>query len=163
MGIIPVITLPMNAIVIIVAIGLCYTLLTVFLQRKLTNPRKLRDIQAKMKQLSKEMNDMAKSNAPKEQIMAKQKELMPLMGESMRAQLKSMFVILPLFIAFYYLFVPNLPLGVTDATASIKTVFFITVFTFGIVMVIVTTLYDKRKARIETLNSQTQITDANKI
>ena len=155
MGIIPVISLPMGAEIVIVAIGICYTLLSVFLQRKLTNPKKLRDIQNRMKQLTKEMNEMTKANAPKEQIMAKQGEIMPLMGESMRAQLKSTFVLLPMFVVFYYLLVPNLPLGVAPgAIASVKTMFFITVFVFGLVMLAVMTLYDRRKARMETLRAQ---------
>ncbi|HUY69948.1 MAG TPA: EMC3/TMCO1 family protein [Candidatus Baltobacteraceae bacterium] len=155
MGLIPVITLPMNAEIIIVGVGICYTMLTIVIQRKLTNPKKLREIQGRMKDLTKEMNEMAKANATKEQIAAKQSQLMPLMGESMRAQLKSMFVLLPMFVLFYYLLVPNLPLGVTDATASIKTLFFYTVFGFGMVMLVVTTLYDRRKARIDKLQAQT--------
>ena len=157
MGIIPVISLPIGAEVVIIAIGICYTLLSVFLQRKLTNPKKLRDIQSRMKQLTKEMNEMTKANAPKEQIMAKQSEIMPLMGESMRAQLKSTFVLLPMFVVFYYLFIPNLPLGVSGAVASVKTLFFITVFAFGMVMLVVTTLYDRRKARMEILRAQSAV------
>lgn len=151
MSLIPVITLPLGAELIIIAIGICYTLLAMVLQRKLTNPRKLREIQNRMKQLTKEMNDLTKANAPKEQIMAKQQEIMPLMSESMRGQLKSMFVLLPMFIAFYYLFIPNLPLGAAATATNMKTMFFVTVFVFGIAVTIFTTLWDRRKARMEQL------------
>ena len=43
--------------------------------------------------------------------MAKQKEMMPLLGESMRSSMKPMFVILPMFLIVYYVLIPMIPFG----------------------------------------------------
>lgn len=130
---------------IIVVIALLYTLLSVGLQRKLSNPVRQQEVQLKMNAISKELNAMIKSNAPKEQIAAKQKEIMPLMSESMRAQFKPMLIILPLFFVVYYALVPMIPLGVKSA--SMQNAFFVAVLIFGLVTSMVFLVKDRKKAK----------------
>ncbi|MGC8651877.1 MAG: EMC3/TMCO1 family protein [Candidatus Micrarchaeia archaeon] len=130
---------------VVAVIALLYTLLSVALQRKLSNPVHLQEIQLKMNAISKELNAMIKSNAPKEQIAAKQKEIMPLMSESMRAQFKPMLVILPLFFIVYYALVPLLPLGTKGL--NIQESFFVAVLVFGLATSMVFLVKDRKKAK----------------
>lgn len=141
---------PMGAEIIIIAIGVAYTLVSVFLQRKLSNPRKVREIQTRIKRLSEDMNAMVKAKAPNEQISARQKELMPLVGESMKAQMKPLLVITPFFLIIYYLLLPALPMSTWNVqTASVQEIFFITVFALGILSSVFVMVYDKKKAKEE--------------
>ncbi len=109
MGLLPV--LPLNVELIVVGMAVAYTLISIFAQRKLTNPKRMREIQYKAKMMQKEMNEMMKNKASQEELMAKQKEFMPLMGEQMKNSMKPMLVILPLLLIVYYVIMPVLPLG----------------------------------------------------
>lgn len=140
------ISLPFGAEIVIITIGIAYTLASVFLQRKLANPRRMREVQARVKQLTSEMNALAKSNATKEQIAAKQSEIMPLMGESMRTSIKPMLVVLPMFLVLYYVMLPALPLG---AAKSVQSLFFITVFVLGLIASAAILVYDRAKMKKE--------------
>jgi uncharacterized membrane protein (DUF106 family) len=137
---------------IIVAIALAYTLLSVGLQRKLSNPVRLQEIQLRMNAMSKELNTMIKSNAPKEEIAQKQKEIMPMMTESMKAQFKPMLIILPLFFVVYYALVPMLPLGVKSA--SLQEAFFVAVLIFGLITSMVLLVKDREKAKKKISDQQ---------
>lgn len=153
MGLIPAIILPFNIEIIIIAIAVTYAIGSLAMQRKLSHPKKQRDLQARLNALSKELNAMVKAKAPQEQIMAKQKELMPLMSASMKTQFKPMLVILPLFFIVYYAFLPwfagSMGLGSTTNVGMVKTLFFIVVFVLGIVSSVVVLLYDRKKAKQE--------------
>ena len=146
MGILPV--LPINVEIMIIVIAVAYTAISIFAQRKLTNPKRMREIQYKAKVMQKEMNEMLKNKAPQEELMAKQKEFMPLMGEQLKSSMKPMLVILPLLLIVYYVIMPVLPLGAGNLTSS-KELFFIVVFGLGIVSAIVILLYDKGKTKKE--------------
>ncbi len=147
MGLIPtfIMTQPQEAIIIVIAI--LYVMLSVAIQRKLSNAKRLREIQAKISEVTKEMNQMMKAKAPEAQIAAKQKEMMPLLGESMRSSLKPTFVIIPLFLIVYYVLVPMLPLGAPSTPKSIQQLFFITVFILGIVSAVILMIYDKQQTK----------------
>jgi len=146
MGILPV--LPINVEIMIIVIAVAYTAISILAQRKLTNPKRMREIQYKAKVMQKEMNEMLKNKAPQEELMAKQKEFMPLMGEQLKSSMKPMLVILPLLLIVYYVIMPVLPLGAGNLTGS-KELFFIVVFGLGIVSAIVILLYDKGKTKKE--------------
>jgi len=146
MGILPV--LPINVEIMIIVIAVAYTAISILAQRKLTNPKRMREIQYKAKVMQKEMNEMLKNKAPQEELMAKQKEFMPLMGEQLKSSMKPMLVILPLLLIVYYVIMPVLPLGAGNLTSS-KELFFIVVFGLGIVSAIVILLYDKGKTKKE--------------
>jgi uncharacterized membrane protein (DUF106 family) len=140
-------TLPFNAELLVFAIAIAYTFTSVALQRRLTNPKKLREIQDRMKSVSNELNSMIKSNAAQEEIKAKQQELMPLMSTSMKAQFKPMFVILPIFLVLYYWLMPQL--FVSTSKTAVQSLFFIVVFVLGLASSFVVLAYDRKKAKEE--------------
>jgi uncharacterized membrane protein (DUF106 family) len=140
------VSLPIGAELIIIVIGVAYTLASVFLQRKLMNPKRMREVQGRIKLLTNEMNALVKSNATKEQIAAKQGEVMQLMSESMRSSLKPMFVVLPIFLVLYYVMLPAMPLG---AAKSVQSLFFYTVFVLGLIASAAVILYDRSQAKKE--------------
>lgn len=147
MGLIPV--LPTNVELIVIAIALVYTCISIIAQRTLTNPKRMREIQYKVKIIQKEMNDMMKNKAPNEQLMEKQKEFMPLMGEQMKNSMKPMLVIFPMLLLVYYVVFPMLPLGGTANAAGGKTLFIIIVFAIGFAAAIAIMIYDRAKAKQE--------------
>jgi uncharacterized membrane protein (DUF106 family) len=116
--------MPPNVAIAAVMIGIAYAAFSFKVQRRLTNPQKTKDIQSRIQRLTKEMNEMAKR---KEDITAKQAELMPLFRESMQLQMKSMFVILPIFFIVYYGLIPLAFGTFNSATISI----FAIPFTYG--------------------------------
>ncbi len=139
----------------IIAIGVAYALFSVVLQRKLVDPKRMREIQSKVSQLSKELNAMIKSNAAKEEISKKQSELMPLMSENMKKQFKPMIIILPIFFLVYYVLLGALFGGVANQTIYFlmplhyKGLFFATVLILGFASSIFILIYDRKKAKAE--------------
>jgi uncharacterized membrane protein (DUF106 family) len=151
MGLIPVFTLTQSQEVIIGILGVMYALLAVAIQRKLSNAKRLREIQAQISKTTKEMNAMMKAHAPDAEINAKQKEMMPLLGESMRSSLKPMFVVLPMFLIVYYVLIPLIPFPAPATPKNIQQFFFVIVFISGIVSAIGLMLYDRQATKkIET-------------
>lgn len=147
MGLIPTFTLSQPQEIILIVIAVAYALFAVFIQRKLSNAKRLREIQAQISKTTKEMNQMMKDKVPEAQIMAKQKEMMPLLGESMRSSMKPMFVILPLFLIVYYVLIPKIPFGAPSTPKSIQAFFFIVVFVVGIITAIAMMIYDKQQTK----------------
>ncbi len=150
----------MIAVTIVAAVAIAYTALALFLQRKLANPKHMREIQRKMKENSKVLNEMVKGGASKDAIMAKQKEVMPLLSESMKGQMKPMFVVLPLFLAFYYALLPYVitSIGASSSTVnfifsglSMENFFFVLVFILGLASSIAIMAYDRKKGKQEEL------------
>lgn len=150
MGLIPALpVLPLNIEILIVVMAVIYTAISIGAQRLLSNTKRMREIQVKVKVLQKEMNDMLKRNAPQEELALKQREFMPLIGEQMKNSMKPMLVIFPLLIVTYYLVIPNLPISSSSLGAS-KELFFIIVFGIGIASAIVILLYDRMMIKKET-------------
>src|SRR5580658_4241261 len=94
--------LPENVEILIIVMAIIYTSISLIAQRKLTNTKRMRQIQAKMQIIQKDMNEMIKRNAPQEELMARQKEFMPLVGEQMKNSMKPMIIIFPLLLITYY-------------------------------------------------------------
>ncbi|MEM0106808.1 MAG: EMC3/TMCO1 family protein [Candidatus Micrarchaeaceae archaeon] len=147
----------------LISIAVAYTLLSVFIQRKLVNPRRMAEIQIIMKEHSKKLSEMIKQGASKEDIIAKQREIMPLMSESVKAQFKPIFIIIPLFFVLYYLLIPqvSMMLGVKSSiqifsfNLTSQEVFFIGAFFFGIIISIAMMIHDrkmKKDIKAERLN-----------
>jgi uncharacterized membrane protein (DUF106 family) len=149
MGLIPVFTLTQSQEVIIVILAVIYAMVSVVIQRKLSNAKRLREIQAHIAKVTKEMNAMMKAKASDAEIAAKQKEMMPLLGESMKSSLKPMFVILPMFLIVYYVLVPMIPFPAPATPKNIQQFFFIAVFISGIVSAVCLMVYDKRLTKRE--------------
>ncbi|MEM3883422.1 MAG: EMC3/TMCO1 family protein [Methanothrix sp.] len=149
--------MPMGTVIILIAIGIAYVAFSTFAQRKVGNPKKMRELQQRMNALSKELNQLVKSNAPKEEIAKKQSELMPLMSENMKTSIKPMLVILPVFFLLYYLVLPTTFHSIANEyvlfLGSMKLnylgVFFACVFILGIATSIIIMIYDRKKTKLE--------------
>ncbi|MCL4387958.1 EMC3/TMCO1 family protein [Candidatus Marsarchaeota archaeon] len=151
--------MPMGTVIIIIAIGIAYVAFSTFAQRKVGNPKKMRELQQRMNALSKELNQLVKSNATKEEIAKKQSELMPLMSENMKTSIKPMLVILPVFFLLYYLVLPTtfhsianeyVPLSILGSMKlNYLGVFFACVFILGITTSIIIMIYDRKKTKLE--------------
>ena len=153
-------TIPTNIEIIIVVIAIMYALGTLSLQRKLSNPKKAREIQRKMKAHSKILNEMTKNGATREQIMQKQSEIMPLMTESMKNQMKSAIVVLPIFLIIYSVALPYFAnsMGFVKDTINFvfpnmtyQSFFFSITFIIGIIMTAFILIYDRKKSKEEML------------
>lgn len=142
----------------IITAGVIYTIAAAIVQRKLSNPKKSRELQDKIKVISDELNKMIKANAPKEDISKKQGEMMPLMKQSMTLNMKATIVLIPSFLVVYYLIVPYLFGGLAGQTTSFsigsslitlqyKGVFFVVVFVLGISLSMSILAYDRYRAR----------------
>jgi len=145
-GLIP--SLPENIEILMIVMAIIYTSISLAAQRLLANPKRMREIQAKVQVLQKDMNKMLKTNAPQEQLMAKQKEFMPLIGEQMKNSMKPMLVILPLLLITYYLIIPHLPIEST-LIGPAKEFFFVVVFSIGIIAAIGILIYDRKLIKKE--------------
>jgi len=150
-------TVPLPLIVVIV-VAVAYAAGALLLQRKLTNPKRMREIQRRLKAHTKALNEMVKSGAPKDAIAAKQGEVMPLFSESMKSQMKPMLVILPLFIVLYYALLPLLigSMGASSSTIDFilpnltyENFFFVVVFIIGMALSISVMAYDRKKGKDE--------------
>jgi uncharacterized membrane protein (DUF106 family) len=136
----------------ITVIAVVYVLFSVFVQRKLIDMRRMREVQETIKAKSKELNDMVKQKASQEIMMAKQKEITSLLGQSMRSQLKPMFVVLPIFFVMYYLIFPavfatnpNVTVPILSMTVNYKTYFIALAFVLGLIMTAVLMLRDRMR------------------
>ena len=134
-------------------IAIADAILTILIQRKLTDPKRTYEIQTRLKSISNELVALSKANASKEDIAKKNGELTSLFSEQFKNQMKSMVAIFPLSIFIYYYVIPTLtPKG---AVASIKIFFFsltqYQAFFIGIIFVlsfiISTTLLARDKKR----------------
>jgi uncharacterized membrane protein (DUF106 family) len=131
---------------IILVIAVAYAILTILFQRKITNVKRMREIQARISRVSAEMKELTKRNASQQELMSKQKEIMPLMGESMRSSIKPMLVILPIFLLMYYVLLPNLPISAGNPK-GVQGFFFMVVFIVGIVLAAALMIIDRRATK----------------
>ncbi len=136
----------------LISIAALYVVFSIYLQRRLVNPTKMREIQETIKIKTKELTELSKSKANPEILAQKQKEIMPLLNESMKMQFKPMLVILPIFIILYYVVLP-LAFHGTVSFFSLKMnyqLFFVLFsFLFGIAASVAVSLYDRRIAKMQ--------------
>lgn len=125
----------------ITAIAIIYVLFSVYVQRRLVDMKHMQEVQETIKAKSKELNEMTKSKVSNDVLMAKQKEITTLLGQSMRSQLKPMFVILPIFFVVYYLVFPavfttnpNVTVPILAWTLNYKSYFIGVAFIVGIIL-----------------------------
>ena len=132
--------------------AILYTLLSFYIQRKMSNIKKVYEMQEQIKSKSKELNEMVKRGASNDELLAKQKEVMSLASKSMMSQMKPMVIILPLFLIVYYLLLPILfpshpMVYLGGAKFAYNTFFIIVVFIFGLLLSITVTVRDRRIAK----------------
>lgn len=140
-------------------IALGYAVFSIFLQRKLSNIDRMYEVRDRMNAHTKELVEMGKRQESKEVIAAKQQELTKLATESMKSQMKPMFVLLPITIILYYVLLPmgfpnqNATVTIFSLQLSYKTFFIASIFIIGIVLSVSMQIYDKRRLRIKKQNS----------
>lgn len=159
MGLIPV--LPGNIEMIIIVMAVAYTAISIAAQRLLSNPKKMREIQTRVQLMQKEINEMMKRNAPQQELMKKQSEFMPLLGEQMKHSTKPMLVIFPLLLLTYYVIIPHLPFVSSSNLNSSKSLFFIIVLILGFASAAVVLVYDRQKAKQEAKQMRLENASAN--
>lgn len=138
------------------SVGILYVLLSVFIQRKLSNMKKVYEIQNVIKTKTDRLSELAKlENASKEELNALQKEIMSLMPEAMKHQMKPILVLLPLFVIIYYMLLPFLfsasaaNMKFTSFNLTYQTLFFYTTFVLGLIASLTISVYDKKKMKKE--------------
>ena len=142
-------------------VAVAYVLLSIGLQRRLANPRKTYEAQDRIKKMTTELTELTKNKADQALLSAKQKEITKVLGESMRSQMKPMFVILPLFLALYYLIFPAIfpsSFNVTlfSTTLSYKTYFIVVAFVLGLIVSTSMMAYDKAQMKKAARAAQQQ-------
>jgi uncharacterized membrane protein (DUF106 family) len=135
-------------------VAVAYVLVSISLQRRLANPRNTYKMQDDIKKKSNELTELTKTKAAQAQIDAKQKEITGLLSQSMKASMKPMFVVLPLFLVLYYLVFPNFfPAAATvslfSMTLSYKTYFVAISFVAGLVISTSMMVLDRAKMKKE--------------
>lgn len=139
-------------------LAIVYATCVIIIQRKVSNIREVNKIRKTINEKQKELSQMIKQNADIKELQAKQQEMMTLLSKTMKYQLKAAFVVLPMFLVVYYAFLPYFIsyLGIAStatvfSAASInftgQSLFLACVFLTGIVLLIITTLYDKMQAK----------------
>lgn len=148
--------MPLGVVAVLIVMGVFEVAISILVQRKLGNPKRMREIQIRMNKVSKEMKEMMKSNASQESIMQKQREIMPLASESMRISLKPMLVIFPFFLFMYYGVVGIILKGWSVYKINFivplgyEGFFIVFVFILGLIAGISVSIYDRKKMREET-------------
>ena len=133
-------------------IAVAYVCTSVLLQRKLTNPLRTYEIQNTIKKKTQELTELTKRNADQKELSAKQGEITSLLSESMRSQMKPMFVVLPIFLVLYYLIFPAIfpstaDISVFSMIVGYKTYFIAVAFVLGLVLSM--SLMARDKARMK--------------
>lgn len=138
---------------ILIAIGIGYALFSVFIQRKLSKVDKMYELRAHMSKKQKELMDMAKSNASKDAILSKQKELTDISMQSMKNQMKPMIVILPILAILEYFVLPNvfgssgISISLLGFTLGYQLTFFVVIFVCGIALSISLSILDRKRLK----------------
>lgn len=143
----------LDLLIIIPLVAVAYVLVTVALQRKISNVERMRELQKSMKDKMKEVNAMVKSNADKTLIDAKSKELNAIASENMKHTMKSSLVVLPVMLVVFYYLLP-LAFGSSSFTVDIlsfkldyRTYFILMAIVVGLASSLVLNLYDKRRMK----------------
>ncbi len=147
--------IPINSTIIeILVVAVIYISIAITAQRKLSNVAAVYEIQDQMQQKSRELSEMAKSNADKALLMQKQQEISQLLGQSMKNSFKPMLVVLPMFFLTYYVLLPagfaNAPFpqfSILSVNMTYQNLFFYTVFILGLVISISLSFRDKANLR----------------
>jgi uncharacterized membrane protein (DUF106 family) len=147
-------TTPMTTVLELEIVGFAalYSIVAILIQRVIVDTKKMRELNLQVRELQKEMNELVKSKAPQEHIMNKNKEMMPLLSETMKKQMKPMLVLLPLSLIVYGAVVPFIFAGAKGTyidfiwKLSYTTFFIVSLFIIGFVIAMFVQVYDKKKA-----------------
>ncbi len=140
-------------IVELISAGVAYAIFSVVIQRRLSNIDKMYELRARMGQHTKELMEMTKTNAPKEKIASKQKDLTNTSMESMKNQMKPMLIVLPIFAVVYYLLIPmgfgksGISISLLGFTLNYQLLFIVVTFVSGIVLSILFSMRDRKRLK----------------
>ncbi len=137
---------------IITLVAVAYVLVSVFLQRRLVNMKRVYEVQDLIKKKTNELTELGKGGADQAAMAAKQKEITGLLSESMKSQLKPMFVVLPLFLVLYYLVMPvffasTLSVSLFSITLNYRSYFILVSFVLGFALSTSLMLRDRMMAK----------------
>lgn len=135
----------------LVAIAICYVSFSVFVQRKLANYKRIKEIKKEMDVKMKELRALG-TDAKKEVLDLKQKEITALASESMRHQIKPTLLILPIFFLLFYVVLPHFfsaapSIKVLSYTLPYNTFFIVVSFILGITSTILLAAYERIASR----------------
>jgi uncharacterized membrane protein (DUF106 family) len=123
--------------------------------------KKVYEIQNTIKEKTDKLTQLSKiPTTPKAELDALQKEIMSLMPEVMRHQMKPLLVLLPLFVIIYYVLLPFFfassaaNLKFTSFNLTYQLLFFYVSLIFGLIVSLTITAYDKRKMKKEKAQVQ---------
>jgi len=156
--VIDLVVMPLYAELVVIAIGVLDVIVSIYLQRKVfIDEEKMYRSQMKMKKFQSDMKEMVKNKASQEELMNKQKEMMPLMSENMSFSIKSAIPSLILFFAIYDLILPYIYKAIApnyiDATVyfimplNYHTLFWATILILGIVGAIYMAIRDRKNIK----------------
>ena len=91
----------------LLAVAVGYSLLLVAFQRLLVDVDRMYELRAHINKHQKNLMEMAKNNASKEEMGEKQKLLIAATTESFKMQIKVMVVTLPIYAVLYYFVLPK--------------------------------------------------------
>ncbi len=137
----------------LVSAGIVYAVFALFLQRKLSNIDRMYELRAKMNQHTKELMEMTKSNAPKEKIAEKQKDLTNTSMQSMKNQMKPMIIVLPVFALVYYFLIPmgfaksGISVSLLGFTLNYQLLFIAVTFVAGLILSSLFSLRDRKRLK----------------
>lgn len=142
----------LTPVIELAAIAVGYALFSIVLQRKIVNIDKMYEIRARMNEHQNALMALIKSNADKEAISQKQKDVMNVSTESMKQVYKPMIVILPLYALLYYLLLPKLfnmsaTLNILSFTLSYHLFFVALTVIIGLIISQIFTFSDKRRLK----------------
>ena len=149
----------------LVLIALVYVAISVAAQRKFSNIKRIKEIRTEMNAKLAEVKKMG-NEASKEIMAEKQKEMAALTSEMMKHQLKSSFIILPVFVVLVYFALPYIFANESFSFIAFglaftyRTFFVAAAFTFGILSSVIIAGYDKMAAK-KASQMQTTVSDPN--
>ena len=151
----------MNLIALeLVLIAFAYVLVSVLAQRKFSNVKRIKEIRIEMNERMANMKKFDK-NTSKEIMDAEQKQVASLTSEMMKHQLKSSFIILPVFVVLVYFALPyefgNQTFNFTfmSVVFTYRTFFVASAFVLGLASQAVIAAYDKMAAKKAAATTQT--------
>lgn len=135
----------------LVLFALAYVILTVIVQQKFSNVKRIREIAREMKQHQEDLKKKGQTMTT-EEMNEKQKVMMSLTSEMMRHQLRASFVILPVSLLLFYFVLPyffgspSTTITVLSFTMPYRTFFIIVALILGIISQRIVTEYDRKQA-----------------
>ncbi len=136
----------------LVLIALCYVVITVAIQRKFSNIKRIREIRTELNEHQAHLRKMGKTMS-KEELDTKTSKMMELQTEMMRHTFKASLIILPVsLVLFYYLLPLAFPgtqpnISVLSFSFNYRTFFIIAAFIIGMLSQVAVAQYDKFAAK----------------